>query len=208
MKEYPSIDRGSKSIVKGKPVYAFDKLDGSHIRAEWSKQKKFWKFGTRRQLISKSCGEMWGEAPTLVKEKYERDLHDIFVKQRFTKVICHLEFYGKSSFAGNHADEPHDVMLFDIRVKGKGLILPKDFLKMTKGVETAKLLYHGNANEPFIEQVREGTLEGMTHEGVVCKLQEYKTPGVPIMFKVKSKAWYERLSKKCNGDEQLFNRLA
>jgi hypothetical protein len=40
MKEYPSIDR---EIRFGEPIYAFDKLDGSNIRAEWNKKRKFWK---------------------------------------------------------------------------------------------------------------------------------------------------------------------
>ena len=203
MQKYPSIERGL--LVKGMPIYAFDKLDGSHIRAEWSKKKKFHKFGTRRQLISKSCGDFWGEAPDLIKEKYERDLHDIFVKNRFQKVMCHFEFFGESSFAGRHFDEDHDVVLFDIRANNKGLLLPKDFMKLTDKVETAKLLYHGNANEPFVEQVRNRALEGMTFEGVVCK--GVRKGRHLTMFKIKSRAWLDRLKEWCAGDEHKFQQL-
>jgi hypothetical protein len=43
MKTYPSISRD----IVGQPIYAFDKLDGSNIRAEWSKKNGFHKFGSR-----------------------------------------------------------------------------------------------------------------------------------------------------------------
>ena len=110
MHQYDTIERFGKTSMQT-PIYAFDKLDGSQIRAEWSKKRKFWKFGTRRQLISKSNKE-WGEAVEIIKTKYERDLHDIFVKNRFLKVTCYMEFWGTNSFAGNHMYEPHDVTLF------------------------------------------------------------------------------------------------
>lgn len=208
MQDYPSIERGY--IVKGEPIYAFDKMDGSQIRAEWTKKKKFWKFGTRKQLISKSKirgDKGWGEAVWLVLEKYEKDLHDIFVKERYLKATCFFEFYGKNSFAGRHYDEEHTVTLFDIKANKKGLLPPKEFLKVTNGVDRAKLLYYGNANEPFIETVRNGELEGMTFEGVVCKAQRMKTYGLPIMFKLKNKAWLEKLKGFCKGDTNLFEKL-
>jgi len=206
MQDYVSIPRGY--IVKGKPIYAFDKLDGTQIRVEWNKKRKFWKYATKKHLISKSNGT-YGEACYLIKEKYERDLHDVFVKERFQKAIIFCEFYGDSSFAGRHNDdEEHYVTLFDIRVKGKGILQPKEFIRLTKGIDTAKLLYHGNANEPFIESVRNRTLEGMTLEGVVCKSQEYKSFGIPIMFKLKSTDWYKRLVAHCSGDEKLYEELA
>ena len=206
MKEYPSIEK----VCVNKTVYAFDKLDGSQIRAEWNKKKGFWKFGTRRKLLGESTDEIWKEAPVLIKEKYERDLHNMFVKERWQKTVCYFEFYGKNSFAGNHEDELHNVTLFDIRVDKKGILLPKDFLKLTKknDIETAKLLYHGNANQLLVEQVRNGMLDGMTYEGVVCKAQEYRTPGIPFMFKIKNLAWLDRLKQNCNGDEKLFDKLA
>ena len=205
MQDYPSIERGL--VLKGVPIYAFDKLDGSQIRAEWNKKKKFWKFGTRRQLISKSNKE-WGEAVELIKAKYEGNLHDIFVKQKYEKAIAFFEFYGKNSFASRHFDEDHDVTLFDIRVKGRGVLTPKEFLKVTKHVETAKLLYYGNATVPFAESVRNSTLEGMTYEGVVCKAQTMKSFGIPWMFKIKSRAWFIQLKGYCKGDDKLFEKLA
>jgi len=202
MKEYPSLKR---ELIR-KPIYAFDKLDGSQIRAEWDKKKGFWKFGTRRQLLD-STHENFGEAPDLVRAKYERDLSDIFKKEKLQKVVCFFEFSGLSSFAGTHEDENHDVVLFDIKVHKKGLVLPKDFLKMVGHLDIPRVLYQGNANEILAERVRDSELEGMTFEGVVCKAQEYSTPGVPFMFKLKSKAWLNKLRGYCKDDEELFKRL-
>ena len=122
MKTYPTVPRGWRKHPKDEVIYAFDKIDGTNIRAEWSrKKKKFWKFGTRQLLIDESHGD-FGEAVGLVRGKYERDLHDIFTKERFEKVICFFEFYGENSFAGRHLDEPHDVKLFDINPHKKGLL--------------------------------------------------------------------------------------
>jgi hypothetical protein len=215
MKTYPSIDR---DIRFGETVYAFDKIDGSNIRAEWTKKNKFHKFGTRKQLISKACirkGEIigqgdrsnWGEAVRLVQEKYEKDLHDIFVKKRFLKATCFFEFGGESSFAGRHFDEEHTVTLFDVSVHKKGYILPREYLKLFGDLDIARLLYYGFITESFVDSVRNGELEGMTFEGVVCKMAQYKTPGVTDMFKVKSFAWLDRLKSYCGNDELLFENL-
>ena len=203
MQTYPSIE---KDIVKGVPIYAFDKLDGSNIVVEWSKKRKFWKFGSRKQLINKN-NKLLGESIELIKSKYEKDLHDIFVKEKYLKVNCYFEFYGKSSFAGNHYDEEHNVTLFDISVRKKGMLEPRDFLKLTRNMDVAKLLYHGNANELLVEEVKNGTLEGMTFEGVVCK-GSYISPGRPLMFKIKNQAWINRLKGHCKEDSTLYEKLA
>ncbi len=55
MKTYPSID----GKIVGKDVYAFDKLDGSNIRAEWTrKTKSFVKFGSRKRLLGEDQGKI------------------------------------------------------------------------------------------------------------------------------------------------------
>lgn len=215
MKSYLSIDR---DIKFGEVVYAFDKLDGSNVRVEWTKKTGFHKFGTRNQLISKQVirkGEIsedqnrayWGEAVRLMVEKYERDLHDVFVAQKYLKTTCFFEFWGKNSFAGRHQEEEHTVTLFDVAVHKKGYILPREYLKLFKDLDIAKLLYYGNANHSFVNSVRDGQLEGMTFEGVVCKMAQYKTPGITDMFKVKSYAWLDKLKGYCKGDENKYEQL-
>lgn len=209
MKEYPCIDRE----VRNEVIYAFDKLDGQNVRAEWNKKQKFHKFGSRHQLISKAQGRKedgpyrWSEAIDKIHSKYEKDLHDIFVKNRFEKVIVFFEFGGPNSFAGRHAEEELDVTLIDISVHKKGLLLPRNYLDLVGHLDIAKMLYHGKANELFVEEVKEGKLDGMTFEGVVCKGYEYIQPGLPLMFKVKNKTWILKLAEFCHGDSKLFEHL-
>jgi len=148
MKEYTSIRR---EIVKSGAIYAFDKLDGSQLRVEWNRKRKFYKFGTRTQLIGLD-DKIWGEGVRLMVTKYEKDLHDVFVKERYESAVCFFEFWGKNSFAGRHQVEDHDVTLFDIAPYKKGILPPKQFLDLTKGIDRVKVLYHGNPNEPLSNQ--------------------------------------------------------
>jgi hypothetical protein len=73
MKSYPSIPKK----VSEDPVYLFDKLDGSNIRAEWTKKNGFAKFGTRNRLMSPE--EPFGKAIPLIMDTYAQDLEKIFL---------------------------------------------------------------------------------------------------------------------------------
>lgn len=202
MKTYPSIDRE----VRNTPIYAFDKLDGNNIRAEWSRKKGFWKFGSRKRLLDES-DELIGEAQQLVLDKYEENLSRIFRDQRWQKAIAFFELHGPRSFIGqHHPEDQKTVTLFDVAGDKKGLLEPRTFLRTFDKVETAPLLYQGNANSLFVAEVEEGRLEGMTFEGVVCK-GKYVSPGRPLMFKVKNRAWIEKVRAHCHGDEKLFQEL-
>jgi hypothetical protein len=203
MKTYPSIDRE----VTNQPIYAFDKIDGSNIRAEWTRKKGFWKFGSRKRLVDES-DELLGESKALILEKYADDLTKIFREQRWQKAVAFFEFHGPSSFAGLHSpEEEKTVTLFDVAGDKKGLLEPRNFLRTFGDLDIAPLLYHGNANSEFVAEVKEGRLEGMTFEGVVCK-GKARSPGLPLMFKVKNQAWIAKLRGHCRGDERLFNELA
>ena len=69
MKAYPTIEYK----INGKiPVYAFDKLDGSNIRAEWTIKNGFHKFGSRRRLLDPN-EEPLGEAVKLINGKFETE---------------------------------------------------------------------------------------------------------------------------------------
>lgn len=41
----------------------------------------------------------------------------------------------------------------------------------------------------------------------MCK-GPFVSPGLPLMFKVKSRAWLDRLRGMCGGDEDRFKRLS
>lgn len=203
MKQYPSIE---KKTISGKHCYLFDKLDGSNIRAEWvKKHKKFFKFGSRTQLLDEMHLTL-GECVPLIKSLEER-CSEIFLKERFEKVICFFEFYGPNSFAGTHVDsDKKEVRLIDISVHPKGIVIPKEFLRLTEKLPRAELLYEGVLNQEIIESIKNGTLPGMTFEGVIGKLNSGR-PGLPDMFKIKSEAWKTKLREYCKGDENLYRLM-
>lgn len=201
MKSYPSI---STVIQMGLPIYAFNKIDGSGIRAEYHKKKGFYKFGSRKRLLS-------DEQPILFKAKdlilEQQDVvAKICEKNKWESIILFYEFAGPNSSFGNHIEtDDHKVWLIDANPYKRGILSPREFLDSFSDINHAPLLYHGNCNNALLDSVRNGTLEGMGSEGVVCKT---KGKGNTIlMFKIKREDWYLRLREYCNGDDSLFEEL-
>lgn len=189
MKQYPSIGRD----IVDQPIIAFAKYDGSNIRCEWTRKTGFEKFGSRRVLLG-SDHPFLGKAIDLFKDTYSVQLGDAFKQARFEKVTCFFEFFGPKSFAGLHQpDDDHQVVLFDLDVFKKGLMLPRDFVRLTAGMKAAEVLYEGKPNEPFLKSVRDSTLPGMPLEGVVCKGAPLKNGYPPNMFKIKSTQWIDKV---------------
>lgn len=201
MEQYPSI----ATAVQKTPIIAFDKLDGSNIRVEWSRKTGFYKWGTRTRLLDPN-EEPLGEAKNLFEDKYAADLDQVYRKQKFERATAFLEFYGGNSFAGQHEEEEHTLTLFDVHVYKQAFLLPKDFLKLFGHLDIPKVLYQGNANENFIQQVRERTLEGMTYEGVVCK-GGYDNRHRIISFKIKSNDWLDAVKAKYAHNPKLLKQL-
>src|SRR5688500_10404747 len=115
MKSYPSIPHWNKGLF-GENCVAFEKLDGSLIRAEWSKKNGWYKFGTKKQLIAET-DEQFGQAVTLFNNKYSEGLQKVF-RDKYRdchNFIVFLEYYGEQSFAGTHVEgDKMDVVLFDV----------------------------------------------------------------------------------------------
>lgn len=199
MKSYPSI--GTK--FERTKVVAFDKLDGSNIRAEWSRKKGFYKFGSRNRLIDKNQ-PILGEAIDLIVENYGEQLGSIFSAKKWERAVAFFEFYGENSFAGSHDEEEHQVTLIDVNVYKRGMIEPNHFVELFEEVGIPKVLFRGVLDEQMVTEVKNGTLDDMTFEGVVCK---YQGKNNVKMFKVKSRKWIDRLKEKCNGNDTLFRRL-
>jgi hypothetical protein len=193
MKHYPEI---SPIIDREVNVYFFDKLDGSNIRAEWSPKRGFYKFGTRKHLLGED-DPMFGSAIKLIKDT-EPMCGKVFRNERFESTVCYFEFLGENSFAGFHIqNEPHKVVLLDVDVYKQGFLTPTQFMKHFEGiVEIPKLLHYGQANEDIEHKIRNGTLPGMTFEGVVCKSSPPKKWALPIMFKIKSHAWLTKVKER------------
>jgi hypothetical protein len=201
MKSYPSI--GTK-LEKTK-VVVFDKLDGSNIRAEWSKKKGFYKFGSRRQLIDRDQ-PILGESIDLIVENYQEQLSSIFSAKKWERAVAFFEFYGKNSFAGSHETEEHKVTLIDVNVYKRGMVEPLHFIELFEDVGIPKVLHKGMLTEDLVTSVKNGTLEDMTFEGVVCKYHNHKNKIVK-MFKIKNRSWIEKLKIKCDGNDALFRKL-
>jgi hypothetical protein len=189
MKQYISI---TSTPRYGTYAYGFDKLDGSNIRAEWEKKKGLWKFGSRRRLLG-TDQDYIVDAENLIKEKYEEGLNRIFEKQRYQRAIAFFEFYGKNSFAGFHVKESHEVTLIDVNPFQSGITNPDELENLYGPLGMAGLIFKGNFNHEVEEQIRSGTLPGITFEGVVFKMKSQHKQQNPFMFKVKTRQWLKKL---------------
>ena len=170
MIEYPSIQNSSKAPRK--PCIAFEKLDGSNFRAKWTKKKGFHVFGTRTQLIDETT-PFWSDMVNVFRNTLEEELVRLFEKEfkNDKEIIVFGEYLGENSFAGIHASEdkkkiiPFDVLVVNNQRK---FLKPQDFIKtIGKRFETPRVIYHGNLNEEFIENVRKNKFD--LFEGVICK---------------------------------------
>lgn len=209
MKKYPSIPNDAEAgrpSWGGPTLYVFDKLDGSNVRAEWTRKKGFWKFGKRNHLVGQD-DSLLGEAQGLIESKYGDDLARIFTEMRLDKAIAFFEYYGPNSFAGNHEDEEHTVTLLDVAPHKRGIIEPREFLKRFGGLEHPALLHQGNVNHEFAEGVRNGELEGMSFEGVICKGKYSQRLGHPFMFKIKNRAWVDKVRQMYRENDRKLKEL-
>jgi hypothetical protein len=204
VKSYPSIQYATECRV---PIVAFDKLDGSNVRAEWTRKKGWHKFGTRHRLVD-DTDPVFGGVPNLINAKYGDSLGKALVDAGHDRAMCFFEFWGPGSFAGMHDPKAtQTVTLFDVAPFTRGILEPELFLKLFGHLDVAKVLYRGEVTYDFIESVREGNLIGMTFEGVVCKGANDKKTKMPIMFKQKSRAWLDKLHAYCGDNKELLHAL-
>ena len=204
MKSYPSIP----GKIVDTDIYAFDKLDGSNIRAEWTRKSgSFVKFGSRNRLLGEDQGKI-ASASQQISDVFLNDLNKILKDQRYERALVFFEYYGPNSFAGFHPDPVNEMKatLIDVAPYKKGILPPKEFVQWFGHLDTPDLLYRGKPNQDFVRSVRRSELEGMTYEGVVCKAQ-HKIGRPHTMFKIKSVEWLLRLKEYCDGNEHLYNML-
>jgi hypothetical protein len=148
--------------------------------------------------------EFLGKAIGLMREKYEKDLSKIFYENKYGRVLCFFEFWGEHSFAGNHdEDESHTVTLIDVNPHKKGILSPNVFIDLFGHLDIPNIVYQGRVGSSFVEKVREGTIPGMTFEGVVCKGMKKK---LLVMFKLKSRKWLEKVKGAYGIGSTLLDR--
>ncbi len=209
MKHYPSILNYAeigRATYQGMTMFVWDKLDGSNIRAEWTRKNGFWKFGKRNHLVGQD-DPLLGSAQQLFLDKYGDDLDKIFRKERWDKAISFFEFFGPESFAGNHGENDRkDVVLFDVAANKKGFMPPREFNKTFGHLHLPNLVHIGHVNHEFADTILNGTCPGVTDEGVMCKGYEKgrgKYGGL-VMFKIKSRSWQDRARQFYRGNEQAL----
>ena len=204
MKQYPTITR--KPSGNATKFWAFDKLDGSNIRVEWTKKKGFHKFGSRKRLLGTDQGIL-ASAEQLAYNQ-EPVFANHFMKEKVDRAICFFEFHGPNSFAGCHdSNDSHELTLIDVAIYKKGPMHPKDFVKSFYNgkFNVPKLLHSGPVDEVFRNSVLRGDLEGMTFEGVVCKAGPDRK-GHPLnMFKIKNEDWITKV--KAQYDSSRWQEL-
>lgn len=127
---------------------------------------------------------------------------------------CYLffELFGLESFSGYHNEsDEFDAVLFDVWNDETQLLSPDKFLEYfgnNEIIRTPKLLHKGKIDEEFVKKVKEGSLEGIGSEGVVCKGYAMEKGKMNLkLFKIKRNDWIEKLKVFCDGDEQMFNTL-
>ena len=201
MLHYPKIP-DSRGCPGGRCL-AFDKLDGSNLHWDWDRDFGWHAFGTRRdafnllpdgvEQFARTHGHLHGCVDLFratLADDLERVFRDHLAYRSFAAFQVFTEFVGPNSFAGLHrVDDPKQLILFDVRAEGFGLIGPYRFVTDFGHPATARVVYEGPFTGQFAEDVRTGKY-GVT-EGVVCKGGE---GGSDLwMAKIKTYAYLERL---------------
>lgn len=198
MKSYPSIPRSTGQDFQEFDAYVFDKLDGSNLRWEWARKSGWYKHGTRTRLFDET-DPIFGSAPALFNKTLAEPLEKIARDQRWERMIVFVEFWGERSLGGLH--EPTDakrLTLFDVNPHKKGILGPKDFLKLCGHLDIPYFLGTTKWTRGFVDQVRRGEIQNITDEGVVGKAGEgHKL----IMAKAKTQTWIDKILARY-GEEQ------
>lgn len=206
MKSYDKIEYWNKGYF-GEPVIAFDKLDGSNMRFEWSHKRGFYKFGTRTTMIDRS-DKQFGSGIDIFLNKYSDDLEKVF-RTKYRKVesfVVFGEFYGENSFAGQHQDsDSKDVVIFDINQYKRGIVTPNEFVDNFGHLDIPTIIYQGKYTHEFVNNIK-NDIYGLK-EGVIVKGQiKTKTKEETWMVKVKTNLWLQKVKEKF-GEKYLLEEL-
>lgn len=184
---YPSLcDCG---LNWGKLRIAFYKYDGSNLRWEWAPKRGWYKYGTRTQLFNET-DPLFGQAIPIFQDtmgaEIARRCKD--AERGVQRIIVYTEFFGPSSFAGEHElAEPKKLKLFDIKLYKRGIMSPRQFVKTFGDLPySAQVTYEGNLNKQFIDDVRKGVYP--VWEGVVAK-------GDDFIIKIKTDIYFKKLNE-------------
>tara|TARA_Y100000310_G_C20695203_1_gene825185 strand:- start:1943 stop:2602 length:660 start_codon:yes stop_codon:yes gene_type:complete len=207
MKQYPEIQGPNKAPREH--CIAFYKYDGSNIRAEWSRKKGWSKFGSKNVLIDGT--HPLGDAIGIFLDTYSTDLVYVFKNSKLfhgcQNVTVFGEYFGVNSFAGWHDEkDTKEIVMIDVSIHKKGFMTPRDFVKTFKHLRIPYIVYEGNFNASFIQDVKDGMWN--LEEGVVAKglLPHGKPPHNLWMAKIKTKKWMSRLQEACERHPEIWGK--
>jgi len=201
MLHYPKMP-SSRGCPGGRCI-AFEKYDGTNLHWDWDRDFGWHSFGTRRDdfNLTTSGVESFVQAHPGLDEcvsVFEATLADSIDQVlrasnhycQFSAFKVFTEFCGPNSFAGMHkADDPKQLILFDVSAEPFGLIGPDQFVADFGHLPSARVVYRGKFTGQFAEDVRRGKY-GVA-EGVVCK---GGAGGTDLwMAKIKTYAYQEKL---------------
>lgn len=212
MKTYPSIPSSWRTSFQEFDAHVFDKLDGSNLRFQWNRKlskkglEHAWhKQGTRKRLFDET-DPIFGPAIALFHDTLAGPIHDISKRQRWESVTVFAEFWGEKSFAGWHdPQDPKRLTVFDVYPYKVGQMDPKEFLKLFGDLDIPRYLGKHKWTRGFVQDVRDGKIEGITREGVIGKSKKSRA-GI-IMSKAKTQEWIDlvRASKGVAEAERILN---
>ena len=204
MKSYREIPGPEKAPQL--PCVAFYKYDGSNLRFEWSKKRGWYKFGTRNRLFDNTDRD-FGNGIELFLNTYGDDLPKVIRDNKdyrgVDNFIVYCEYYGADSFASYIGTAPREIVLIDVDITRKGIVLPKDFIRNFGHLRIPEVIYEGNFNKQFVQDIKDGKYpvkEGVVAKGVLPK----KNPQHGLwMAKVKTKWWMDELKRRAVESAQL-----
>jgi len=216
MKSYPTIQYFNQGLF-GENIYAFNKIDGSNIRAQWNRKSGWYKFGTRNVMIDEN-DPIFGSAIPIFLNKYGDELERVFNQKKYRKIQSFLafgEYFGESSFSGMHlSTDVMDVILFDVDQYKHGFVTPKNFIDDFGHLDIPELIYQGKYTMEFVNSVYKDAYK--LSEGVVVKgifktrnnkdeVWQVKIKTLNWLLKVKELHGKNALLKELNGDKKLLN---
>jgi hypothetical protein len=208
MQSYPSIPYHNSGI-EGSKVWVFDKPDGNNLRFEYSKNRGFYKFGTRTNLISKDDIN-YGEGITIFLDKYSKELEYRFkhLYPNSLSMTVFGEYFGENSFSGIHQEgDTMDVTIFDIINYKKGFIPVSKYIEQFGDLHITPLLEITTFEDNLIESIRENDYITELKEGVVVKGEKKKKGEIiPWMCKIKTWEWLDKVKSKY-GEKALLKEV-
>jgi hypothetical protein len=179
-------------------MHLFDKLDGSNLRFEWSRERGWFRWGSRHQVIDESH-PILGGGMALLREHHADALERVAHAERWDALVAFAELWGPGSLGGQHVpDEPKRLTLFDVAPYRRGFLGPVRFLELFGGLDIPAYLGESLWDDALVARVREGALPGVTFEGIVGKAGDGHSL---VMAKAKTEAWVRRILARYGEDE-------